>query len=78
VLKSFRGGVHPEESKKYTMNKCIEKMPVPQKVIIPVSQHIGAPGTPIVKIGDMVKKDSLLLRMMLLLPVQYMHRFQAK
>ena len=60
MLKSFRGGVHPEESKKYTMNKCIEKMPVPQKVIIPVSQHIGAPGTPIVKIGDMVKKGQLI------------------
>lgn len=42
------------------MNKPIEKAPLPQKVIIPVSQHIGSPGTPVVKVGDMVKKGQLI------------------
>lgn len=60
MLKTFRGGVHPQGSKSYTMNKAIEQMPVPQKVIIPVSQHIGAPGIPLVKVGDVVKKGQLI------------------
>lgn len=42
------------------MEKAIERMPVPQRVIIPVSQHIGAPGTPVVKVGDLVKKGQLI------------------
>jgi electron transport complex protein RnfC len=60
VLKTFRGGVHPQGSKSDTMDKAIERMPVPQRVIIPVSQHIGAPGTPVVKVGDLVKKGQLI------------------
>lgn len=35
-------------------------MPAPQRVVIPISQHIGAPGVPVVKIGDSVKKGQLL------------------
>lgn len=30
-------------------------MPTPKEVLIPMLQHIGAPATPIVKIGDLVK-----------------------
>ena len=60
MLKTFRGGVHPQGSKSDTMDKAIEKMPVPKKVIIPLSQHIGAPGTPAVKVGDLVKKGQLI------------------
>lgn len=60
MLKTFRGGVHPQGSKSYTMDKAIVEMPVPQKVVIPVSQHIGAPGVPLVKVGDLVKKGQLI------------------
>ena len=59
-LKTFRGGVHPEESKKYTRDKPIERMPVPQRLVIPMAQHIGAPGVPVVQIGDTVKKGQLI------------------
>ncbi|MHC6179475.1 electron transport complex subunit RsxC [Clostridium sp. JNZ X4-2] len=62
MLKSFRGGVHPNDSKKYTANKPIEKAPVPDKVYIPVRQHIGAPTSPIVKKGDEVKKGQLIAK----------------
>jgi electron transport complex protein RnfC len=58
--KTFRGGVHPEESKRFTRDKPIEKMPVPAGVVIPLIQHIGAPGIPVVKIGDRVKKGQLI------------------
>lgn len=62
MVKSFRGGVHPNDYKSYTANVRIEKVPVSGKVIIPVSQHIGAPGVPIVNVGDMVKKGQLIAK----------------
>ncbi|MCC9295684.1 electron transport complex subunit RsxC [Clostridium sp. WLY-B-L2] len=62
MLKSFRGGVHPDDSKRYTADKPIEKAPVPDKVYIPVRQHIGAPTSPIVKKGDEVKKGQLIAK----------------
>ena len=54
-LKTFsRGGVHPPECK-ISAKMNIEVLHVPQKVSIPISQHLGAPSTPLVKRGDMVK-----------------------
>lgn len=51
---SFKGGIHPPHSKKQTEHLSIEQFPAPQKVIIPLSQHIGAPAKPLVKKGDRV------------------------
>jgi electron transport complex protein RnfC len=60
MLKSFLGGIHPNDSKKYSFDKAIEVPPLPNKVVIPMSQHIGAPCTPIVKVGDIVKKGQVI------------------
>lgn len=60
MLKSFLGGIHPKDSKKYTFDKAIEFPPLPDKVIIPISQHIGAPCIPIVKVGDKVRKGEVI------------------
>ncbi|TWH48202.1 electron transport complex subunit RsxC [Sporomusa sp. KB1] len=60
MAKSFRGGVHPDDRKRYTAAKPIEVAPIPQKVIIPTRQHIGAPCAPIVKVGDLVKKGQVI------------------
>lgn len=60
MFKSFRGGVHPEDSKRFTAEKAIEKMPLPSKVILPVRQHIGAPCAPIVAKGDHVKTGQVI------------------
>lgn len=60
MAKTFRGGVHPDDQKRYTAAKPIEVAPVPQKVIIPTRQHIGAPTTPVVKVGDLVKKGQVI------------------
>ncbi|WP_297421998.1 electron transport complex subunit RsxC [Clostridium sp.] len=60
MLKSFLGGIHPKDSKKYTFDKAIEFPPLPNKVVIPLSQHIGAPCTPLVKVGDKVKKGQII------------------
>lgn len=53
MAKTFRGGVHPPELK-FTSDKEIVTIKPPQKVIIPLSQHTGAPAKPIVKVGDEV------------------------
>jgi len=39
----FRGGVHPEYYKEITSTLAIIEMPLPQKVVLPLQQHIGAP-----------------------------------
>lgn len=54
-LKTFPGGVHPHDSKHYSSSKPITEAPVPTRVIIPISQHIGSPAAPIVQVGDEVK-----------------------
>lgn len=53
-LKTFsRGGVHPPEHK-LSSGLTIEELPPPDVVVIPVSQHLGAPAKVLVKRGDQV------------------------
>ena len=54
--------IHPPELKKYTLLKKIERVPLPEKVILSLSQHTGAPSEPIVKVGDSVKTGSLIAK----------------
>ena len=51
---SFFGGVHPKENKFYACDKETQVFPAPDIVVIPMSQHIGAPCKPLVKKGDLV------------------------
>ena len=52
----FLGGIHPPYEKRTTEGLRIEKAPLPERVIIPLSQHIGSPCSPTVKVGDHVRK----------------------
>lgn len=56
-LPTFLGGVHPPEGKALTESKAIEKL-MPENsgelFVYPLSQHIGAPCSPLVKKGDAV------------------------
>ena len=54
--KGFRGGVHPPENKTATEELPVVDARLPERVVIPMAMHIGAPAVPIVKIGDLVKK----------------------
>ena len=54
MSQTFKGGVHPDDSKSYTKGRPIEQLPPPEKVILPMSMHIGAPCSPLVKVGDRV------------------------
>ncbi len=54
-MKTFTiGGVHPKENK-ISKGIAISVAPIPERVMIPLSQHVGAPATPIVAVGDIVK-----------------------
>ena len=51
---SFFGGIHPKENKWYSCDREIEEFPEPDILVVPMSQHIGAPCKPLVKKGDSV------------------------
>ncbi|WP_288021871.1 electron transport complex subunit RsxC [Tenuifilum sp.] len=62
MLKTFsKGGVHPPENK-FSADKPIEVLPLPKKVSIPISQHIGAPASVIVAKGDKVKVGQIIAK----------------
>ncbi len=48
------GGVHPKENKGYAKDCKVQTFPEPDVLVIPMSQHIGAPCLPLVKKGDRV------------------------
>ena len=57
---TFARGIHPEDAKGLTSDKAIETAPEPKRVVIPLSQHIGAPAKPEVAIGDAVRKNQVI------------------
>ncbi len=62
-MNTFRiGGVHPHDSKVYSAHQSISACPLPQKAIIPLVQHIGAPAQPVVEKGQKVKVGELLAK----------------
>lgn len=58
--KTFKGGVHLHYFKEATASKNIEIMPEPERVTLPVSQHLGAPAELIVAVGDQVKAGQII------------------
>ncbi|GHU88806.1 electron transport complex subunit C [Clostridia bacterium] len=52
---SFKGGVHPEGRKRSTRSKPIEIMQPPERIILPMSMHIGAACEPLVHVGEIVR-----------------------
>ena len=59
---TFPHGVHPPDRKELAENVAIEVLPYPQKVVLPLQQHIGAPCAALVKpkqevaMGELVAK----------------------
>ncbi len=41
--KTFPRGVHPKGNKEFSAGSKIELLPVPDKVLVPLLQHIGGP-----------------------------------
>lgn len=55
-----RGGVHPDDKKRLSKDKAIEVLPLPSELVVSMSQHLGAPATPVKKKGDEVKRGEVI------------------
>ncbi len=60
ALATFKGGIHPPDKKELAANKPITAASPPKRVVIPLSQHLGAPCKPAVTIGQEVKKGQMI------------------
>lgn len=58
-MRSFRGGVHPPYNK-VTQDRPIERVRPPERVVVPLSQHTGAPCEPSVEKGQEVRRGQKL------------------
>ena len=61
-LFDFPGGVHPPENKEQSTRTAIATPPLPEILIIPLSQNSGAPAQAVVTVGEKVLKGQLLGR----------------
>lgn len=61
---SFKGGVHPltgiHHGKRLTQDRPIRQCSVPDEIVIPLSQHTGAPSKPLVAPGDNVDMGQMI------------------
>ncbi|MFO8008554.1 MAG: electron transport complex subunit RsxC [Candidatus Brocadiia bacterium] len=54
-----RGGVHPDGRKERTRGEPLRVSPPPERVVLPMVQHIGAPAGPVVEKKDTVARGQL-------------------
>ena len=59
-IATFRGGIHPPDKKTLSAQSPITEAKAPKIVVIPLSQHAGAPAKPVVTIGQEVKRGELI------------------
>ncbi len=55
-LPTFPGGIHPPDNKATTATRAIVNCPLPNELIVPMQQHIGAPAECCVTVGQQVAK----------------------
>lgn len=59
-LATFKGGIHPPDKKSLSAGSSISEAKPPKIVVIPLSQHLGAPCKPLVSIGQEVRKGEMI------------------
>jgi electron transport complex protein RnfC len=57
---TFHGGIHPPENKHQSVGRPIAPAGIPPELVLPLSQHIGAPAEPVVAVGDRVLKGQVI------------------
>ena len=55
-LWSFPGGLHPAENKHQSTARPIRVAGLPERLVLPLQQHIGEPAEPVIEPGDHVLK----------------------
>ncbi|MFO7983401.1 MAG: electron transport complex subunit RsxC [Desulfuromonadales bacterium] len=58
-LKTFPAGIHPPDNKQWSAHLPVEECSLPQELVVPLSQHIGAPAEACVEKGDRVGKGQV-------------------
>ena len=58
----FPGGIHPPGQKTISNSQAIARLPLPDKLVVPLKQHIGANGQLIVEKGQQVLKGQALTK----------------
>ncbi|WP_404363469.1 electron transport complex subunit RsxC [Marinobacter sp.] len=59
-LWSFPGGIHPEENKHQSTVRPLQQSSLPDRLVIPLQQHIGSPAETRVEPGDRVLKGDVI------------------
>ena len=59
-LLTFKGGIHPDDGKRFSKDQAIRPVTPKSDMVYPLSQHIGAPANPVVKKGDHVLKGQMI------------------
>lgn len=62
ALRAFPGGVQPPQHKEPSRRSPIQPAPLPQRLILPLQQHIGTAAIPIVKTGERVLKGQMIAK----------------
>jgi electron transport complex protein RnfC len=58
-LKTPNWGVHPEDHKRPAADVPLRILPTPNRVYMPLSQHVGGAARPVVLVGQKVLKGQL-------------------
>ena len=59
-LLSFKHGVHPPENKDITSGSATRRMPFTDEIVLPLTQHIGAPAKALVQAGDRIERGDVI------------------
>ncbi len=57
---NFPGGIHPAENKQQSKGTPIRSITLPERLILPLQQHIGSPAKPVVSLGERVLKGQII------------------
>lgn len=58
----FHGGIHLPENKAQSNGRPVEPLALPEELVLPLIQHIGEAGEPLVKAGDTVLKGQMIAK----------------
>lgn len=59
-FRGFKGGIHPQENKKFSEGKEFSYISIPHTCFIPLQQHLGKPAKPVVEDGQSVEEGQLI------------------
>ena len=60
LFKSFLGnhwGVHPADHKRPAADQPVRQLPMPPRLYLMLSQHVGAPARPVVLVGQKASRS---------------------